>query len=146
MPTSSWSVSSGARSLRFSRRMGRPVFASARRSVLAELLAHRPLVLAAGGGAVLRPENRQRMVDAGTVVWLRSDPRTIAERISSDATTASRRPDLTSQGGLQEIVALLAARTPLYESCADFQIETSAKTPLEVVDEIVQRWTGDRCD
>ena len=52
--------------------------------------------------------------------------------MAGDATTAARRPNLTSHGGLAEIRNLLAERTPLYESCADLTIDTENKSPIEI--------------
>ena len=39
-----------------------------------------PIVIACGGGAVLDPENRRRIRQTGTVVWLRASPAVLAER------------------------------------------------------------------
>ena len=40
-------------------------------------------------------------------------------------------------GGLAEIVAVLAERTPIYESCAQLTVDTEGKTPGEVALEIM---------
>ena len=57
--------------------------------------------------------------------------------LTGDATTAGRRPRLTSQGGLEEIVHLLADREPVYRMTANFEVDTEGKTPEELVDEIL---------
>ncbi|MEX0712312.1 MAG: shikimate kinase, partial [Pirellulales bacterium] len=46
-------------------------------SLLAELVERDKTVLAAGGGAVLRPANRALLRSAGKVVWLQADAATI---------------------------------------------------------------------
>jgi shikimate kinase len=56
--------------------------------------------------------------------------------LSSDAITASRRPNLTTTGGQEEIEQLLAERTPLYRECATLIVDTEGKSISEVADEI----------
>lgn len=55
--------------------------------VLAEVTA-RPggMVLSTGGGAVLRPENRQVLRDFGNVLYLRASPEEIFKRVKHDRT------------------------------------------------------------
>lgn len=110
-------------------------------AALACSLERRPLVLATGGGVVGRAANRQLLRAAasagGRVVWLRATPQTIAQRLAADMATQSRRPNLTSAGGLGEIVSLLARRTPWYQECADLVVDTECKLPAAVAAEIV---------
>lgn len=103
------------------------------------------LVVALGGGVVLREENRRRLLGerpsvgptCHSVVWLRANVDTLASRIAADTLTAARRPNLTASGGRAEIEQLLAAREPHYRDCADFEVDTEGKTPEQVADEIV---------
>jgi shikimate kinase len=99
--------------------------------------AQRPVVVALGGGAVLREESRQAICGAGPVVWLTATADTILERLAADPVTARRRPGLTSVGGRAEIEKLLVVRTPLYRQCATLVVDTEGKTPAEVADQIV---------
>jgi shikimate kinase len=100
-------------------------------------LARQPdAVLALGGGAVMREENREAIREA-TVFWLKASPETVFQRISIDAKTAAQRPNLTALGGLAEIKALLADREPVYEACADFIVDTEGKSADQVADDIV---------
>ncbi len=80
--------------------------------VVADLSARPPAVLALGGGAILREENRAAIARGGRTVWLTASPETLWQRISADATTASRRPDLAPGGGINEIIATLDVRAP----------------------------------
>ena len=96
------------------------------------------IVLAAGGGAVLRPANRTLLRRMGKVVWLIASPQTILKRVEADSTTAVRRPNLTT-GGQQEVLDLLAARTPIYRQCALLAVDTENKTPDDVAGEIIHR-------
>src|SRR5262245_38609341 len=67
--------------------------------VVTALSRKRRAVIALGGGAVLRPENRRTISGVGPVVWLTASVDTILERVAADSSTASRRPNLTTAGG-----------------------------------------------
>jgi shikimate kinase len=73
------------------------------------------------------------------VVWLTASVVTILERVAADATSASRRPNLTAAGGRAEIEALLAIRTPHYRQCATLVVDTEGKTSAEVAAEIAAK-------
>lgn len=118
---------------------GESAFRDLEQQVLQQLCQRCRLVLAAGGGAVLRAENRAALQQAGPVVWLRADVPTILARLAADPTTTERRPNLTSMGGAGEVEVLLARRTPLYQACANLTIDTLGKQPAEIVDEILRQ-------
>lgn len=111
-------------------------------ATLAELCRGDDLVIATGGGVILRDANRQRLRDSGFVVWLTASPETIWDRLQHDPTTTSRRPNLTPGGGLDEIRSLLAVREPLYRQTANFTIATEALSPEAAADAILSAWTG----
>jgi shikimate kinase len=118
---------------------GEPAFRDLEAGVIADLCRRQHLVLAAGGGAPLRPESRQAMRTVGKVIWLKATPATILARMSDDQTTAARRPNLTHQGGLEEIVQLLARREPIYRGTAHLEVDTEEKDPAEIAEEILTR-------
>ena len=118
---------------------GEPAFRDLEAQVIADLCRRDRLVLAAGGGAPLRPESRRAMREAGLVVWLTARPETILARMTGDATTAARRPDLTDKGPLAEIVHLIEVRTPIYQESAHLELDTEGKTPDELVEAIIAR-------
>ena len=122
---------------------GEPAFRDLEAEVIADLCRRERLVLAAGGGAPLREETRHVMRRNGTVVWLLAEPETILSRMSADATTAGRRPNLTERGPLQEIVELLVAREPIYRESAHFVVDTEGRTPEQLTDEILERLAGE---
>lgn len=117
---------------------GEPAFRDLEARVIADLCRRERLVIAAGGGAPLREENRRAMRAAGKVVWLTARPETIYARMSGDATTADRRPNLTDRAPLAEIVHLLAVREPIYRDTADFVLDTENRTPEELADAIAR--------
>lgn len=123
---------------------GEPAFRDGEVQALARLAARSPLVLACGGGIVLRPENRALLADqvshhGAQVIWLKARPETLAARLSGDPLTAAQRPALTSRDPLSEIRTLLEARTPLYESCATWAIDTDGVSPEEVAAAVARR-------
>lgn len=106
---------------------------------LERICRRKHLVLAVGGGAVLRQSNRQLLRAFGRIVWLTASPVTLEKRIRGDERSAESRPNLTNSGGLNEIQQVLAQRTPIYRACADWEVDTEEKTPGEVADEIAAR-------
>jgi shikimate kinase len=117
---------------------GEPVFRDLEAQVIANLCRRDQWVLAAGGGAPLRPESRRAMRESGQVVWLFARPETIHARMSGDATTAGRRPSLTDRGAMEEIVHLLQKREPAYREAAHHQVDTEGKQPEDLACEILE--------
>src|SRR6185503_7732340 len=77
-----------------------------------EAAAINEVVIALGGGAPLREENRRAIKDAGhRVVYLKCEPEELLKRINSDPMTGELRPHLTALGGgIDEINKVLAER------------------------------------
>lgn len=119
---------------------GEPAFRDLEAAVLADLAARPNLVVATGGGVILRPTNRELLRASGFVAWLRAAPETVWARLQGDPTTAARRPNLAS-GGRQEIIDLMAAREPFYRETADAGFDAAA-SPDAVADAILAAWTG----
>lgn len=81
-----------------------------------ELTAGSDLVLATGGGVVIKPENRSRLRETGWVVYLDVPPLQLFERTRHDR----NRPLLQVEDPLARLEALHAARDPLYRETAHF--------------------------
>jgi len=116
---------------------GEETFRDLETEVVADLCQRELTVLALGGGAILRETNQKYLAQCQQIVWLKASAETIAQRLSSDPTTADRRPNLTNRGGLHEIEQLLAVREPIYRACATLEVDTEDKDPAEIADEIV---------
>lgn len=117
---------------------GEETFRDLETQVVADLCRRTRAVVSLGGGAVLRRENRLVIGGSGgPVVWLTASPQTILARLTADTTTTSRRPNLTTSGGLAEIEQLLQARLPLYRECATLVVDTEGKTPQTIADEVL---------
>ncbi len=119
--------------------LGESTFREQEVTVVDDLCRKTRMVVATGGGAVLREENRKSMMACAEVIWLTASPETIAERLTSDPATEQRRPNLTNQGGRNEIETLLLQRSPIYRQCATMTVDTEGKTPDEIVEEIVEK-------
>jgi shikimate kinase len=100
---------------------------------LAKLDRH---IIALGGGAILREQNRKALAGRGKFIWLQAEPGILWSRIVGDSTTAARRPNLTAGGGPDEIRRLLAERTPLYGACADLTIDAE-QSPDEIAGQVI---------
>jgi shikimate kinase len=103
-------------------RMGESSFRDIESRVILDLLKQPgEMVLATGGGAVLRDLNRERLHQHSTVVYLRSSPDELFRRLRHDTT----RPLLQVGNPLAKLRELYAQRDPLYRRCAHFVLETS---------------------
>ncbi|MEM9351901.1 MAG: shikimate kinase [Planctomycetota bacterium] len=116
---------------------GEQAFRDAESLVVAQLCGREHTVLALGGGAVLRGDNRKHIARCGAVVWLTAGAETLVSRLEGDPTTRARRPNLTNRGGQQEIRTLLAEREPIYRACATHTVDTEGKPPAEVAAEVL---------
>jgi shikimate kinase len=116
---------------------GEPAFRDLESAVVADLSQRDQHIIALGGGAILREQNRQAIRGRGKTVWLQASPEALLARIQGDQSTAERRPSLTGQGGLAEIRELLAARTPLYAACADLALDAEHQSPAEIARQII---------
>jgi shikimate kinase len=74
-------------------------------------------VIATGGGAVLNGDT-QRNLKSAYVIYLATDGKHMKSRLSH-----TKRPLLAN--GMEDWVRIYAERKPLYESLADFEIDTS---------------------
>ena len=90
-----------------------------------------PAVLSVAGGAVLDPDNRQRIRRAGLVVWLRASVDTLARRVGSGA----GRP-LLGDDPAANLARLLLERQPLYEQLADVVVDVDELDPEQAVSRI----------
>jgi shikimate kinase len=99
---------------------GEPGFREREAQVISEFTAREAIVLATGGGAVLRPENRACLHDRGVVVYLRANPHDLWLRTRKD----KNRPLLQTEDPKAKLEALYNERDPFYRECAHFIVET----------------------
>lgn len=99
---------------------GEAAFRDVEQQVIGELTDGRPMVLATGGGAVLREANREALHRHCTVVYLRSAPEELFRRLRHDR----QRPLLQVADPLRKLRDLFRERDPLYRRTAHFVVET----------------------
>lgn len=114
---------------------GEQGFREREQAVIADLSAGEALVLATGGGAVLREANRHNLRDGGRVVYLHASVDQQIERTARDR----NRPLLQRADPAQVLRELMTIRDPLYREIADIIIETDERPPRMVVQEIIER-------
>lgn len=112
---------------------GEAGFREREQQVIGELMQQRGMVLATGGGAVLRPENRAALAAGSLVIYLHASVEHQLERTARDR----NRPLLQTENPGQVLQDLLAVREPLYREIADIIIETDTRPPRMVVQEIL---------
>lgn len=100
--------------------------------LLDELLMRDDVVIATGGGAVVRPENRQKFKRRGIVIYLEAPLEVLWERLQHDRS----RPLLQVTDPKARLAALLAERDPWYREVADLIVPTSSGRLAAVVQEV----------
>jgi len=110
------------------------------RDIEAQLLAdvaQQPggMVLSTGGGAVLRPENREVLRRFGNVLYLRALPEEIYKRVRRDR----NRPLLQVSNPMEKLRELYATRDPLYRETAHYVIETGRPSVSTLVHMIMMQ-------
>lgn len=111
---------------------GEEYFRRLETETLRDSLEDRPVIMAPGGGAILRAENRELMTRHGLTVWLDAPFELCWRRIAQDGVVRPLAPDeATARARFEE-------RTPLYRQ-AERQIPIDAEmTPEEIVAKIVE--------
>lgn len=100
---------------------GEASFRDREEATLVELTEMSDIVLATGGGVVIRGNNRERLKAYGTVVYLHSQPATLHER-----TRKSRhRPLLNTADRAGRLMELYVARDALYREVAGCIVESN---------------------
>ncbi|WP_152387368.1 shikimate kinase AroK [Azotobacter salinestris] len=114
---------------------GEKGFREREQAMIGELCASDGIVLATGGGAVLRPENRIALRAGGRIVYLHASVAQQLERTSRDR----NRPLLRAADPGRVLSDLMLIRDPLYREIADLVVETDERPPRMVVEEILDR-------
>lgn len=99
---------------------GEQGFRDREEQVIAELCEQNNIVLATGGGSVLREENRKSMSKRGHVVYLRTSAELLYSRIRHD----KKRPLMQTNNPLNTLKKLLDDREPYYLEVSDTVVMT----------------------
>lgn len=114
---------------------GEPGFRQRELQMIDELTQLPGVVVATGGGAVLREENRRALRERGTVVYLMTTVDQQLKRTAKDR----NRPLLQCANREQVLNDMFAARDPLYRATSDITVRTDRRSPRAVVNEILRR-------
>ncbi len=112
---------------------GEPAFRELEREVIAEALTSTDGVLALGGGAVMAPETREALRGHRVVALMVG----LADGVRRTGMSTAR-PLLTGVNPRATFKALLEARIPLYREVATVEVDTSRKTPGQVVRAVLE--------
>lgn len=117
---------------------GEEGFRNREMAVLEELCKLDNLLLATGGGIILRAENRQLLSSGGRVVFLMTSIEEQERRTNRD----KKRPLLQTENPRDVLVELMNTRHPLYQEVADYTIDTDGRSPKSVANELTELLSG----
>ena len=112
---------------------GEAGFREREQHVIADLCQQNDMVLATGGGAVMREQNREAMKVAGPIVYLRATVREQVRRTGQN----DKRPLLTGRNRHKVLRELMQIRDPLYNRVADLVVATEGKSARKLAEEVV---------
>lgn len=115
------------------RDLGEEGFRDLERQVVEELAQYHDLVLALGGGTVLRDDNVATLLLTGVLVELRAAPEVLLERLTAES---HGRPLLAGEDLETRIRGTLAEREERYAAVADVSVDAGRDVEL-VVEDIV---------
>lgn len=108
--------------------------------VISDLADGTDQVVATGGGAVLRVDNRDALRRGGTVIYLNASPNLLYERTRLDP----NRPLLQVEDPLKKLEELFAQRDPLYREVADLIVDAVGGSIVQLVKQ-VERQLQKKC-
>lgn len=114
---------------------GEEGFRQREEAMIAELVLERGIVLATGGGVVMRESNRRALAENGLVVYLRTSVEQQIQRIGKDR----QRPLLQNADPEVVLRDLMAKRDPLYQEVAHLVIDTDQRGPKVVINTIMDK-------
>ncbi|MFM2052809.1 MAG: hypothetical protein RL456_846 [Pseudomonadota bacterium] len=114
---------------------GEPAFRDIEQAVIADMAHQGGMVLATGGGSVLREANREMLRTHTVALYLRATPEELFRRLRHD----TQRPLLQVADPLRKLRELFRDRDPLYRETAQFVIETGRPSVPTLVNMIIMQ-------
>lgn len=114
---------------------GEAAFRDIEQQVIEQLSAEDDIVLATGGGAVLRAANREHLHRRTHVFYLRSTPEELFRRLRHD----THRPLLQVADPLRRLRELYRERDPLYRQVAHYIVETGRPSVPALVNMVLMQ-------
>jgi len=118
---------------------GERTFRDLEESALASAASGPDVVVATGGGVILRESNRALLRSRFSVVYLRATAELLNLRVRRDV----KRPLLQGSDRLATLRELFAARDPLYRQVADVTVDVFETRPARVARLIVAKLEGE---
>ena len=112
---------------------GEDYFRNCETDAISELVNKNDVVLALGGGAVLKNKNVELLKSSGKIIFLDVTANTVFSRLKNDTS----RPLLNTEDKLGEITKRLNDRLPIYTMVADKIIDANSKTKEVIATEII---------
>ncbi len=114
---------------------GETAFRDIEAETIADLVKRPPHILATGGGAVLRPVNREALKAHTVVLYLRATPEELFRRLRHD----TQRPLLQVADPLRKLRELYRDRDPLYREAAHYTVESGRPSVSHMVNMILSQ-------
>lgn len=114
---------------------GEEGFRDREEDVITDLTEKQGIVLATGGGSIVRSSVRNRLSARGIVVYLETTIDKQVARTQRD----KRRPLLQNDNPEKVLVDLAAERNPLYEEIADYTVSTDDQSARAVANAIINK-------
>ena len=111
---------------------GEAAFRDGERRIIARLLDGPTIILAAGGGAFMDPETRDRAAKQSITVWLRADLELLVKRTAR----RNHRPLLKGKNVKAILRQLIEERHPIYAG-ADIVVDTEDLRPETVTRRVI---------
>jgi shikimate kinase len=116
-------------------RQGEAAFRDIEAETLAALVAAGPSVIATGGGAVLRADNRTLLRTRSTCIYLSASVELLWKRLRRDR----RRPLLQVDNAEERLHQLAKEREPLYRETATIVVDVAGLSFDRIVDTVLAR-------
>ncbi len=102
---------------------------------VSELTQLQGLVLATGGGVVMREVNRHLLAQRGLVIYLNADVSVQLQRTAK----SKNRPLLKTENPRQVLQDLYDIRNPLYQQIADIEVVSGRLYPKKMMLEVIEK-------
>jgi XRE family aerobic/anaerobic benzoate catabolism transcriptional regulator len=114
---------------------GQETFRRAEREALEDVLRqHRHFVMATSGSIVTDPGTLELLLSSCFTVWVRAEPEDHMRRVMEQG---DKRPMANSARAMQDLIAILKSREPLYAK-AEASLTTTGKTPEQNLSELMR--------
>lgn len=112
---------------------GEAFFRDLESASLAEACKWGPIILATGGGTVLKSENVDRMKASGQIIYLETSPEVLWDRVKHK----KDRPLLKDASPREKLLRIYADRLPIYQRVSNFSVNTDGETADSVARKII---------